>query len=107
MGKHRDSGITLKGGSVIRIVDMLLGASSPMYRTNSIDYGIVLSGEIELELDTNEFKRIGEQEIIEQRGTIHKWRNPCETEICRILFVLIEATPFEVNGQSLPETMQQ
>ena len=50
-GRIRDAGTTLRGGSVIRVVDMLPGAASPMHRSASIDYGIVMSGEIELELD--------------------------------------------------------
>ena len=50
-GAKRDAGLTLKGGSVIRIVDMLPNCSSPMHRSSSIDYGIILSGEIELELE--------------------------------------------------------
>ncbi len=104
-GRYRDAGTTLKGGSVIRIVDMLPGATSPMHRSESIDYGIVLSGTIELELDNSQFKTVGPHEIIVQRGAVHKWHNLSETEICRILFVLIEAKPFEVNGQPLPEVM--
>ena len=96
-GRSRDAGTTLKGGSVIRVVDTLPNASSPMHRTNSIDYGIVMSGKIELELDNQAFKTINAGEIIIQRGTIHKWRNPSSTEICRIVFVLIEAKPFELN----------
>ena len=43
-GILRETGLTLNEGSVIRIVDMLPGRQSPMHRTNSIDYGIVLSG---------------------------------------------------------------
>jgi quercetin dioxygenase-like cupin family protein len=105
-GAKRDAGTTLKGGSVIRIVDMLPGASSPLHRTDSIDYGIIISGEIELELENNVSKRIGAGEIIVQRGTIHKWKNPSETEVCRIVFVLIEAKPYEINGMPLPECMQ-
>ena len=105
-GAKRDAGTTLKGGSVIRIVDMLPGASSPLHRTNSIDYGIVITGEIELELENETSKRIGAGEIIIQRGTLHKWRNPSETEICRIVFVLIESKPYEINGIPLPEYMQ-
>lgn len=104
-GRIRDAGTTLKGGSVIRVVDMLPNASSPMHRTNSIDYGIVMSGKIELELDNQAFKTINAGEIIIQRGTIHKWRNPSSTEICRIVFVLIEAKPFELNGIELKEMM--
>ena len=50
-GRAREAGLTLNAGSVIRIVDMVPGRASPMHRTNSIDYGIVLSGEVELEVD--------------------------------------------------------
>lgn len=104
-GRIRDAGTTLKGGSVIRVVDMLPGASSPMHRSASIDYGIVLSGEIELELDDNVFKTVGIGGIIIQNGTIHKWRNPSPSKICRIIFVLTEAKPFEVNGVPLSDEM--
>lgn len=104
-GRLRDAGTTLKGGSVIRIVDMLPGASSPMHRTSSIDYGIVMSGSIELELENNVYKTIHPGQIIVQRGTIHKWRNPSDYEICRIIFVLTEAKPFEIDGEALPEVM--
>jgi quercetin dioxygenase-like cupin family protein len=104
-GRLRDAGTTLKGGSVIRVVDMLPGASSPFHRTSSIDYGIIISGEIELELDNGITKLIGPGGIIVQRGTIHKWRNPSENEICRIVFVLTEAKPYEVNGNPLEECM--
>jgi quercetin dioxygenase-like cupin family protein len=105
-GRERDAGTTLKGGSVIRIVDMLPNASSPMHRTNSIDYGIVLSGKIELELDNQEIKTLTQGDIIVQRGTIHKWRNPRDTEICRIVFVLTEAKPFQMNGEVLKEVIE-
>lgn len=104
-GRMRDAGTTLKGGSVIRVVDMLPGASSPMHRSASIDYGIVMSGEIELELDDKVFKTVGIGGIIIQNGTIHKWRNPSPSKICRIIFVLTEAKPFEVNGVPLTDEM--
>ncbi|MFM2362826.1 MAG: hypothetical protein RLZZ316_1728 [Bacteroidota bacterium] len=104
-GRERDAGTTLKGGSVIRVVDMLPGAASPMHRTNSIDYGIIISGNIELELDNTVFKTMGPGDIIVQRGTIHKWRNPSSTEICRIVFVLTEAKAYVHDGAALPEYM--
>jgi quercetin dioxygenase-like cupin family protein len=104
-GRIRDAGTTLKGGSVIRVVDMLPEASSPLHRSSSIDYGVVMSGEIELELDNKVFKTVGNGGIIIQNGTIHKWRNPSSSEICRIVFVLTEAKPFEVNGQPLSDEM--
>ena len=102
-GRTRDAGLTLNQGSVIRIVDMLPGGSSPMHRTNSIDYGIVLSGEVELELDDGIVTTAGPGDIIVQRGTMHLWRNRSATEKCRIVFILIEAQPVLVNGAPLKE----
>jgi quercetin dioxygenase-like cupin family protein len=102
-GREREAGLTIKQGSVIRVVDMLPGCESPMHRTNSLDYGIVISGKLELELDDGEKTLLGPGDIVIQRGTMHLWRNPSDSEVCRIVFVLTEATPVEVNGQPLPE----
>lgn len=101
-GRERPTGTTLEGGSVIRIVDMLPHQESPMHRTNSIDYGIVLKGEIELELDDGAVRTVREGGIIVQRGTIHKWRNVTD-EPCRIVFVLIEAPAYLHGGVPLDE----
>jgi len=105
-GRYREAGVTLNGGSVIRLCDMLPGGVSPWHRSSSIDYGIVISGSVELELDDGVIKTIGPGEIIVQRGTAHLWRNPSETETCRIIFVLVEAKPFEVNGNPLGDLME-
>jgi quercetin dioxygenase-like cupin family protein len=105
-GKMRETGTIPKRGSVISIVNMLPRASSPMHRTSSIDYGIIMSGKIELELENGIFKAINQGEIIVQRGIIHKWRNTSKTEICRIVFVLPEAKAFEFDSKSLPEVME-
>jgi quercetin dioxygenase-like cupin family protein len=101
-GRQRDAGLTLNQGSVIRIVDMLPGGESPMHRTNSIDYGIVLEGEIELELDDGQCRTIHSGGIIVQRGTNHLWRNRTD-RVCRIAFVLIEAPAYRHNGVPLEE----
>lgn len=101
-GRHREAGLTLEGGSVIRVVDMLPGKESPMHRTNSIDYGIVLEGEIELELDDGAKKTVRQGGIIIQRGTNHLWRNTSD-KVCRIAFVLIQAPAYLHNGVALPE----
>jgi quercetin dioxygenase-like cupin family protein len=103
-GNTRDPGLTLDGGSVIRLVDMLPGGESPMHRTNSVDYGIVLYGEVELELDDGAVEVCRAGDIIVQRGTIHLWRNPSATETCRIVFVLTQAIrPYRYQGTALPE----
>jgi quercetin dioxygenase-like cupin family protein len=101
-GRSRDAGLTLNQGSVIRIVDMLPGKQSPMHRTNSIDYGIVLSGEIELELDDGAKRTVREGGIIIQRGTNHLWRNITDKPT-RIAFILIEAPAYIHDGIPLEE----
>lgn len=101
-GREREAGLTLEGGSVIRIVDMLPGKESPMHRTNSIDYGIVLEGEIELELDDGAKKTVRRGGVIVQRGTNHLWRNTTE-QVCRIAFILIEAPAYLHDGRPLSE----
>jgi len=101
-GRERDAGLTLTNGSAFRIVDMLPGKESPMHRTNSIDYGIVISGEVELELDDGRRTTVREGGVIIQRGTSHLWRNTSDKP-CRIAFVLIEASPYLHRGVPLDE----
>jgi uncharacterized cupin superfamily protein len=57
-----------------------------MHRTESIDYGVVLDGEIVLLLDDEEV-RLNTGDIVVQRGTIHAWANRSD-RITRMLFVL-------------------
>jgi quercetin dioxygenase-like cupin family protein len=101
-GRERDAGLTLNQGSVIRVIDMLPGKESPMHRTNSIDYGIVLQGEIELELDDGAKMTVREGGVIIQRGTNHLWRNTTD-KVTRIAFILIEAPAYLHNGVPLDE----
>ena len=59
-----------------------------MHRTETIDYGIVLEGEITLILDIGEtIARAGD--IVIQRGTNHGWANR-SGQNCRIAFILID-----------------
>lgn len=102
-GRTRPAGLTLHGGSVARMVDMLPGGRSPMHRSNSLDYGLVVSGEVELELDDGATTLLHAGDVVVQRGTIHAWRNPSDSVTARILFVLTEAMPRLVDGLPLPE----
>lgn len=103
-GSEREVGLTINNGSVIRAVDFLPSGVSPMHRTNSIDYGIVVSGEIELELDNGAIETCRAGDVIVQRGTIHLWRNISDTEVCRVIFVLTAAQgPYLHDGKSLEE----
>lgn len=86
--------IKIPNGSIIRMVDIAPGEQSPMHRTNSLDYGVVLEGEIILILDDYEngprrIMRRGDVSI--QRATNHAWRNNSTTEWARMLYVLLDA----------------
>ena len=59
-----------------------------MHRTASIDYAIVLSGEIDMLLDKEEI-HLKAGDILVQQATNHAWVNR-GTETCRIVFVLID-----------------
>ena len=59
-----------------------------MHRTETIDYGIVLQGEIVLIMDEGEVT-CKQGDIIIQRGTNHGWSNRSDQN-CRIVFVLID-----------------
>ncbi|OHE99534.1 cupin [Colletotrichum orchidophilum] len=96
-------GIVVPGGSVLRIVDMPPGSLSPMHRTVSLDYGVVLEGEIDLVLDSGETRRMRRGDVSVQRGTMHAWKNVSETQWGRMLYVLQESEPVEVAGQVLKE----
>jgi quercetin dioxygenase-like cupin family protein len=88
-------------GTVLRIVDMLPGQQSPMHRTNSVDYGIVLNGALDLELDDGSCTHLAPGDIVIQRGTSHRWVNR-SAQTVRVAFVLVAAEPVQVNGQILP-----
>lgn len=65
------------------------GASHPfMHRTETIDYGIVLDGELVLVLDRGE-TTVRAGDIVIQRGTNHAWANRSGRN-CRIAFILID-----------------
>ena len=87
-------------GTVIRITEFAPGAPKFMHRTETLDYGIVLSGECDLELDDGKTVRVRQGDIVVQRGTMHAWVNN-GTQPCVFAFVLIDAEPAEAGGQSL------
>ena len=66
-------------------------AGSPhplMHRTESVDYGVVLEGELTLVLDKGEVD-LRPGHVVVQRGTNHAWANR-SGKMCRMLFVLID-----------------
>lgn len=66
-----------------------------MHRTDSIDYAIVMKGEIWLILDEEEIL-VREGDCIVQRGTSHAWVNRGDAP-CLLAFVMIDAKPLQTK----------
>lgn len=62
-----------------------------MHRTDTVDYAVVLSGEITMVLDHSDV-RLQAGDVVVQRGTNHAWSNR-GSEPCRIAFVMVDAVP--------------
>jgi quercetin dioxygenase-like cupin family protein len=58
-----------------------------MHRTDSVDYAIVLSGRIEMNLD-EEWVSLSAGDVVVQRATNHAWQNRSD-QWCRVAFVLL------------------
>lgn len=96
---RRPVATTLPSGTVFRVLELAPGVTPRRHRTDSIDYAVVMSGEIDMELDdTVVHLRAGD--VLVQRGTIHNWVNH-GSEPCVIAFVLIDAQPVEAGGTVL------
>jgi len=95
----RKVGTTLKNGTVFRVVEFGPGVAPRNHRTDSIDYAIVMSGEIDMEMDET-VVHLNAGDVLVQRGTIHNWVNR-GTQPCVIAFVLIDAKPVEVGRKVL------
>lgn len=98
-------GLVQKGGTVCRFVDFGPGGQPMMHRTQSLDYGVVLEGEIEMELDDGSVRLLKRGDVAVQRGTNHAWRNSSKTEWARMLFVLQDCQPLLVGGERLREDL--
>jgi quercetin dioxygenase-like cupin family protein len=78
-------------GTRFTINDIPPGAPGVMHRTETLDYCIVLAGEVDMDMDEGSVHlRTGD--VVIQRGTNHSWVNR-GSEPARIAFVLIDATP--------------
>ena len=88
------------GGTTCRITELAPGHGRFTHRTETVDYAILLSGEIDLELDGDAVVHMKPGDVVVQRGTIHTWVNKGSVPAV-FAFILIDATPAEVNGELL------
>ncbi len=92
----RQTGTTLENGTVLRIVRFDPGVASRNHRTDSVDYAVVVAGEIDMDID-GAVVHLKAGDVLVQRGTIHNWINRGK-EPCVIAFSLIAAKPVTTKG---------
>jgi len=96
----RKVGTTLAKGTIFRIIEFAPGLAARNHRTDSIDYIVIISGEIDMELDGT-VVHLKAGDVMVQRGTIHNWINR-GTEPCVLAVILIAAKSAETGGKVLP-----
>lgn len=99
------TGLVVPGGSVCRMVDFSPDNNPMMHRTKSLDYGVVIEGEVEMVLDSGEVHLMKRGDVAVQRGTMHAWRNPSKTEWARMMFVLLDCEALQVGDTNLREAL--
>lgn len=90
-----------RNGTKIRINSFPPGTVSPVHRTQSVDYGIVIDGQMVLVLDEAETV-LNAGDVVVQRGTSHRWENR-SGQPARMVFVLVDAKFTDELIAALPE----
>ncbi|HEX4042278.1 MAG TPA: cupin domain-containing protein [Xanthobacteraceae bacterium] len=88
-----------ENGSRFIVMEFAPGVVSEMHRTETIDYIVVLSGEIDMDMDRSSVKlRAGD--VMVQRGTNHAWVNRSAAP-ARLAIVLLDAKPLGIGHPRL------
>jgi quercetin dioxygenase-like cupin family protein len=94
-----------RNGTRFTINDIPPGRPGRMHRTETIDYAIVLAGELDMEMDDSTIT-LKAGDVVIQRGTNHAWVNR-GTRPARIAFVLVDAKPLGIGHPILRDAASQ
>jgi quercetin dioxygenase-like cupin family protein len=98
-------GILVPDGSAARIVDFAPGYTTPMHRSMSLNYNVVIEGEVEVLLDSGESRILQRGDTLVQRAINHAWRNTSATEWARITAVVLPVQEFDVGGEDVKPSL--
>jgi quercetin dioxygenase-like cupin family protein len=85
-----------RNGTRFTVIDFPPGNAPHMHRTETVDYVIVIEGEIEMDMDASTVK-LKAGDILIQRGTNHAWANR-GSKRARVAFVLVDAEPLGIGS---------
>ncbi|KAE9574302.1 hypothetical protein CGCF415_v015481 [Colletotrichum fructicola] len=89
-------------GSLIRAVEFPPHSQGHNHRTASLDYGIVMEGELELLLEDGSRTSLRAGDIVVQQATMHQWNNVSDKP-ARIIFVLLPGQKTTKDGVDVTE----
>lgn len=105
---EREFTIMPVAGHLIRIIDIYPpgagGKRTVMHRTKTLDYAVVIEGEVILVLDDSEVV-LRQGEVVVQRGTDHAWENRSD-QVTRMAFFHIDAQFSESLLATLPKPLE-
>jgi hypothetical protein len=87
-GATFESGLKELSDKLPGMGDVFDRSAPGMHTSDTIDYGVVVRGEMMLELDNGEKVHLRQGDCIVQNGTRHRWRNPL-SEPCLMAFVSV------------------
>ena len=79
-------------GSRFTMMEFLPGNEATLHQTDTVDYVICMTGEIDMFLDDTRFVTLRAGDVLIQRGTYHAWANRSDKP-CRLAVVLLDALP--------------
>lgn len=97
-------GIVVQNGVAFRIIDLPPGYTSVMHRTVSVNFNVVLEGQLELTLDSGQKRILSQGDSAIQRAINHSWRNVSSTEWARMVAVPVPAEPLQIAGSKVEAT---
>ncbi|MEH2419545.1 MAG: cupin domain-containing protein [Nostoc sp.] len=87
-------------GAAFRITEFPPGHAKIPHRTETLDYDVVLAGEIDLELEGSETVHLKTGDSVIVRGATHAWINRGSVPAV-LVFIMTDASPVVVNGKEL------
>ncbi|KAF9888860.1 hypothetical protein FE257_008229 [Aspergillus nanangensis] len=100
---HTGNRIVNERGMTFTTVNFSPGVHTSMHRTLSVDFVVVVEGQLELELDSGESLRLSPGDVVVQRQTMHRWTNPSQDRPARIITVTSPAQALVINGKELDQ----
>ena len=105
---EREFSIMPVSGHLLRIIDVYPlsdgGSRTIMHRTKTLDYAVVIEGEVVLILEDGEVT-LKKSDVVVQRGTNHAWENR-SNKLARMAFFHIDAEFSEELLLKLPKPLE-